>query len=50
MLPIKSKRDLKKEDTWTKWTTVVSAGDVKKGDIVLLKGRPCQIVNIAVSK
>lgn len=50
MLAIKSKRDFKKEDIWAKWTTSVSAGDVKKGDIVILKGRPCKIVNIAVSK
>jgi hypothetical protein len=28
----------------------VLAGDVKKGDIVLLKGRPCKITNISVAK
>jgi len=29
---------------------IVEAGDVKKGDIVLLRGRPVRIVNISVSK
>jgi len=29
---------------------IVEAGDVKRGDIILLKGRPVRIVNISVSK
>lgn len=29
---------------------IIEAGDVKKGDIVILRGRPVKITNISVSK
>jgi len=53
MPPIKSQRDFQ-EQRQKKLDDVlcppVLAGDIKKGDIVLLKGRPCKITNISVSK
>jgi len=33
-----------------KWCPPIEAGDIKKGDIILLKGRPVKITNISVSK
>lgn len=30
--------------------TRIPAGRVKKGDVVIIKGRPCKIVSISISK
>lgn len=44
---IKSREKFKEKQ---QMVSEVIAGDVKKGDIILLKGRPCVITNISVSK